>query len=76
MVALTIEIALPWRLRMPASGRGFNGAMQNLDVLGGAIASACLISITLLEFRFLAFFTRAFSTSDHDWDKPQEIPRL
>jgi len=36
-----------------AFGCGLNGLMQHLDGLGDAIARACLISITRLEFRFL-----------------------
>jgi hypothetical protein len=51
---------------MSASGCGLNGSMQHLPSLGDAIARAYLISITRVEFRFLAFFTRAFTTSDHD----------
>ena len=38
---------------MSASDCGLNRSMQHLDGLGDAIARACLISITRVEFRFL-----------------------
>jgi len=38
-----------------APGCGVNGSTQHLDGLGDAIARACLISITGLQFHFLFF---------------------